>query len=338
MSYGVTLDRITVLGGGSFGIALAVHLAEKHKHVALWETNQARAEACAKHREDPQLLPGVRLRESIAIGSDIGAALSGTQAIVIAVPSAAVREVTTLVRQRITGKLPLVICAAKGIELDTLALMSDVCEATLGAKEEIAYLSGPSFALEVAQGLPTSVVMAAHGEETATHAQNIVSMPSFRGYSSTDVIGVEIAGALKNVLAIAAGAVDGMGLGMNARAAMITRGLNEISRLGQKLGANPLTFLGLAGVGDLVLTCTGELSRNRRVGIALGKGHTLKQALAEVKTVAEGVGTAKAAHALAQKHGVDVPIIEAVYQVAHQGLPVTEALRALMSRTLKAEW
>jgi glycerol-3-phosphate dehydrogenase (NAD(P)+) len=337
VNYGLTLNRVTVLGGGSFGIALAVHLAQKHAHVALWEVNAARAEACKQTREDPQLLPGVRLQPNIEIGSDVDAALAGTECIVLAVPSAAVREVARAVRSKLTP-LPLVICAAKGIELDTLALMSQVCEDALGKDAAIAYLSGPSFALEVAQGLPTSVVMAAHDEAIAQRAQHIMSMPSFRCYSSTDVIGVEIAGALKNVLAIAAGAVDGMGLGMNARAALITRGLIEMSRLGQQLGASPLTFAGLAGVGDLVLTCTGELSRNRRVGLAIGKGKRLKDALEEVKTVAEGVGTAKAAHALAQKHGVELPIIEAVHRVLHEGLPVTEALRELMSRALKAEW
>jgi glycerol-3-phosphate dehydrogenase (NAD(P)+) len=190
----------------------------------------------------------------------------------------------------------------------------------------------------VAEGLPTNVVIAAHDEATAARAQRLVSMPTFRAYTSTDVVGVEIAGALKNVLAIAAGGIEGMGLGMNARAGLITRGLNEMVRLGMVLGAMPLTFAGLAGVGDLVLTCTGELSRNRRLGVQLGRGLTLAEATADQRMVAEGVRASKVAYALACKHGLELPIITQVYRVLHEGRSVFEAMRELMSRDLKPEW
>jgi glycerol-3-phosphate dehydrogenase (NAD(P)+) len=330
--YGEVVKKVTVLGGGSFGSALALMLAQKHGAVSVWSNEAPVVAAINETHASPVYLPGVTFPENVSATLDLQASLRGAECVVIAVPSHAVRSV--LVDAKI--KDALVVCAAKGIETDTLKLMSDVCAELVQAPQ--AYLSGPSFAAEVAQSLPTSVVLAARDEAVAKRAQKIISMPFFRAYTATDVTGVELAGALKNVYAIAAGAIEGMGLGMNARAAMMTRGLNEMARLGLALGADAMTFAGLAGLGDLVLTCTGELSRNRKLGALMGRGASLADAQREVRTVAEGVRTAHATHALALRERIEMPIAEQVYRVLYQGVAVPDALRDLVSRELKAEW
>ena len=334
--YGLTVQHAAVLGGGSFGTALAAVLGQKHGRVSLWSNEPDVVESVQKQRENPKYLEGVSLPACVVATLDLSA-LASAELVVIAVPSHAVREVLSSVR-KIIHRDAIVVCAAKGIEVDTLDLMSDVCDASLDHPQRIAYLSGPSFAREVAEGLPTNVLIAARLEATAVRAQQLVSMPYFRCYTSTDVTGIEIAGAAKNVYAIAAGCLDGMGLGLNARAALITRGLNEMTRVGVALGADQLTFAGLAGVGDLVLTCTGALSRNRQLGVLLGQGRTLTDALAEVRTVAEGVKTAQALYRLAMKHELDLPIATRIYRVLFEKLEVHEALRQLMARELKPEW
>lgn len=334
--YGETVSHAVVLGGGSFGTALAAVLGQKHDRVTVWTNEADVAPAINAKHENAKYLPGVSLSSRISATLDLATALADAELVVIAVPSGAVRSVVTAAKSLIVAKAT-VVCAAKGIEVDTLALMSDVCTTVLGRKDGVAFLSGPSFAREVAEGLPTNVLIAGD-EKTARRAQLLVALPTFRCYTSQDVIGVEIAGALKNVYAIASGCIEGMGLGLNARAALITRGLNEMVRMGTALGADPITFAGLAGVGDLVLTCTGALSRNRQLGFLLGQGRSLDSALTEVRTVAEGVPTAKALHALAKKHGLELPIAERIYSVLYDGLDVGEALRQLMARDLKAEW
>jgi len=330
--YGESLSKVTVLGGGSFGSALGLMLAQKHTRVSIWSNEPDVVNGINASHASPLYLPGIDFPDNVTSSLDLQEALEHAECVVIAVPSHAVRSV--LAEARITDAL--VVCAAKGIETDTLELMSDVCEELIDAPQ--AFLSGPSFAREVALGLPTSVVLAAHDEGVAKRAQKIISMPFFRTYTSTDVTGVELAGALKNVYAIAAGAIEGMGLGMNARAGMMTRGLNEMTRLGLALGADPMTFAGLAGLGDLVLTCTGELSRNRKLGALMGQGLTLHDAQREVRTVAEGVRTSHATHALALRHHVEMPIADQVYQVLYQCVTVSDALRELVSRELKSEW
>lgn len=333
--YGETVAHAAVLGGGSFGTALAAVLGQKHDRVSVWSNEPDVVSAVKDTHENSKYLPGVSLSSRITATGDLAAALKDAELVIVAVPSQAVRSVLQSAKAHL-DKRAIVVCAAKGIEVDTLALMSDVCTSVLSSP--LAYLSGPSFAREVAEGLPTNVLIAADRVETARRAQLLISLPTFRCYTATDVVGVEIAGALKNVYAISSGVIEGMGLGLNARAALITRGLNEIVRVGVALGADPMTFAGLAGVGDLVLTCTGALSRNRQLGMLLGQGRSLESALAEVRTVAEGVPAAKALHALGKKHSLDLPIAERVYAVLYEGLDVGEALRQLMARELKSEW
>ncbi len=334
--YGEVLGRVAVLGGGSFGSALGLMLAQKHASVLLWSNEASVVSAINDTRQNPAYVPEARFPDNVRATEDLSLALEGAECVVLAVPSHALESV--LAQAPKGSPETLWVCATKGITDDTLMLMSEVCGKQLGAEAPQAFLSGPSFAKEVAASLPTSVVIAAKDEALARRAQLVVSMPFFRGYTSTDVVGVELAGALKNVYAIAAGAIEGMGLGTNARAAMMTRGLNEMTRLGLALGADPLTFAGLAGLGDLVLTCTGELSRNRKLGWLMGQGMSLGAAQEQVRTVAEGVRTAKAAHALALRHGLDLPIAHQVYSVLYEGVDVGEALRGLVSRALKAEW
>jgi glycerol-3-phosphate dehydrogenase (NAD(P)+) len=327
-----------VLGAGSFGTCLAALLAEKGYAVDLWARDPAIAEGVNRHHRNPRYMPEARLPDNVRAGVDLRAAVAGKEVVISAVPSHSVRDVWTLAAPAL-AEGALVVSATKGIENGTGRLMSEVLAEVLPAhaRERIVVLSGPSFAPEMLDHRPTSACVACRNESFAIAAQAILSSPVFRCYSNTDVIGVELGGALKNVIAIAVGAADGLELGHNTRAALITRGLAEIRRLGESLGANPVTFLGLSGVGDLVLTCTGDMSRNRRVGLEIGRGRTVAEVLAELPQVAEGVRTTRSAFELAQKHGVDMPITEEVYRVLYESKDPRRALRDLMTRQLRSE-
>jgi glycerol-3-phosphate dehydrogenase (NAD(P)+) len=327
--------RAAVLGGGSWGTALAAHLVTAGHPVRLWLRDAALARQVADEHRNARYLPGVTLPRGLEATADLSAALDGAELITVALPSPACRE-----GYRRLGLLAapdaVLLSATKGLDLDTLQRMSEVAREETGGRP-VAVLSGPSFAAEVLAGQPTAVVIAAADLSLAERLQRAISTPRFRAYSSDDVVGVELAGALKNVIAIAAGILDGLGLGHNTLAALITRGLAEIARLSVACGARADTLAGLAGLGDLVLTCTGALSRNRHVGQLLGRGMTLEQALAETAMVAEGVRTAPAACALAARHGVDMPIAAQMDEVLRQGKPAREALEELMLRSLKRE-
>ena len=334
------MAHAAVVGGGSWGTALAKVLADKGERVRLWARDADAATAMQRSRENARYLPGVALPESLEATSSLRHAIEGADLLLIVVPSHTLRAVTkSLCALGIPAGIPIV-SATKGIENDSLMLMSEVLEAELpaGSGAQLAYLSGPSFAKEVARGQPAAVVIASRNEPLAETLQQRFSSERLRAYANTDVMGVEVGGALKNVIAIAAGAVDGLGLGHNARAAVITRGLAEIARVSQVKGGDPLTLAGLAGLGDLVLTCTGEASRNRTVGFEMGRGRSLEEVLASMTQVAEGVRTAKSAMDLSMKLKVDMPITKEVYSVLYERKPVRRAVSDLMTRTLGKEW
>ena len=297
----------TVLGGGSWGTALASQLARNGQDTVLWDRNADRCEVINTEHRNPRYLTSETLPANLRASSDLREAVSRARLLVTVVPSHALREVMEGCADAVSSDCT-VCCATKGVENDSLMTMSEVLgEIVPGASERTTVLSGPSFALEVTRGLPTAVVIA--GPDDPAHvAADAFHGGAFRAYHTEDTMGVCIGGSLKNVMAIACGVSDGVGLGLNARAALITRGLAEITRLAVAMGANPLTMMGLAGMGDLVLTCTGDLSRNRRVGLALGQGRTLQDILDELGEVAEGVTTAQSAYDLARKVGVEMPI------------------------------
>jgi len=328
---------VGVIGAGSWGTALALVLAGKGINVRLWGHRKEHVAELEHHRENLTYLPGFSLPANIQPTDDIQEAAFDAAFLVMVVPSHGFREVFRKLVPFLR-KGSRVISATKGIENQTLLTMTQVMAEEAGDLDLVSgALSGPSFAREVAQGQPTAVTVAARTLEEAALFQDLFFTERFRVYGSTDVVGVELGGALKNVIAIAAGIAEGLGYGTNTRAALITRGLAEISRLGVKMGARPLTFSGLAGMGDLVLTCTGELSRNRSVGIKLGEGMQLEEILAGMEMVAEGVKTTRSAMALARSQGVEMPILEQVYQVLYQGKSCTEAVSSLLSRDQRQE-
>jgi glycerol-3-phosphate dehydrogenase (NAD(P)+) len=332
------MANFAVVGAGAWGTALAVHAARHGHRVRMWALEPEVAAEITTAHTNSLYLHDIPLPETIAASSDIEAAVVGAEVVILVPPSQHLRAVSAAAAPGLS-RAAFVVVATKGIEERTLKLMSEVLAESipdLGA-DRLAFLSGPSFAREVARGLPTDVVVASRDMIAARKLQPLLHAPLFRTYSSADPIGVQIGGAVKNVLAIAAGACDGLDFGANARAALITRGLAEITRLGVALGANPLTFLGLAGVGDLFLTCAGDLSRNRTLGKQLAAGVDPRQYLQSQRSVAEGFSTSAAAWALAQKVGVDMPITENVYQVLHAGRPLVEAVRILLERTYKDE-
>jgi glycerol-3-phosphate dehydrogenase (NAD(P)+) len=333
------MKTIAVVGAGAWGTALACHAARLGHRARLWAFEPEVADAVERTRENPVFLPGVRLPDAVRACRGLEEALAGADLAVLAAPSQHLRELSQRAAAHI-GPEAVVVVAAKGIEESSLELLSTVLARTLPAASpgRVVFLSGPSFAGEVARGLPANLVAASRDAAAVRKVQQALHSPTFRVYASDDTVGVQVGGALKNVIAIAAGACDGLGLGTNARAAIITRGLAEMTRLGVALGAQPLTFLGLSGVGDLVLTCTGELSRNRALGLAVARGADPKQYIAERRSVAEGFHTAAAARALALQKGVDMPITEQVYQVLHHALPLPKALKALMQRDFKEEF
>ena len=330
--------QATVLGAGSWGTALAMHLAAQGHRVKLWSRRADQAAHIQRERQNPDYLKGVTLPETLHATASLEEALGGSEVVVVVVPTEANRALLGRALPLIPAGVPIV-SATKGIEQGTLQLVSGIFEDVFPEEQHsrLTYLGGPSFAKEVAAGVPTAVSVAGHDEATRTRVQELFNTPRFRVYTTPDVVGVELGGALKNVIAIAAGVADGMGLGHNTRAALITRGLAELSRLAVKLGADPLTLAGLSGMGDLVLTCTGDLSRNRRVGMALGQGKTLPQALEELGMVAEGVKTAKSAHELALREDVEMPIAAEIHDILYEGKPAREAMVALMTRPVKDE-
>ena len=330
--------KVAVLGAGAWGTALAKLLADKHHPTTIWSH---RAELVAQINEghvNARYLPSAELPPNLRASADLEETLRGAELVVTVVPSHALRGVMREARPFVPTNA-LICSATKGIENDSLALMSDVLLQELGHETQprLTYLSGPSFAKEVAQRQPTVVVVAGTSELETETVQRAFATDRFRVYSSNDVPGVEIGGALKNVIAIAAGAGDGLGFGHNSRAALITRGLSEIGKLAARKGANPLTVAGLSGMGDLVLTCTGELSRNRTVGYEMGKGRTLGDVLATLGHVAEGVKTAKSAYDLSLKLDVDMPITQEVYQVLYADKSPRQAVVDLMTRALSRE-
>ncbi|HEX6084366.1 MAG TPA: NAD(P)H-dependent glycerol-3-phosphate dehydrogenase, partial [Thermoanaerobaculia bacterium] len=300
--------RISIIGAGSFGTAMAVAAARAGNEVVLWAHDPAVAETIRNTRENPDYLPGITLAESIHPTSDLAEAAHFSDTLFMVVPSHHYREVLTNIRPHLEGRAR-VISGTKGIENESLDPMSAVSKEVLGDQlAAFAVLSGPTFAIETARGIPSVAVVASRDLEFAQQMQHAISSPSFRLYHSADVTGVELAGSLKNVIAIAAGVLEGLGLGANTNAALITRGLREMTRLGIVLGGTLETFAGLAGMGDLVLTCTGALSRNRTVGVQLGQGRTLEDILRDAKFVAEGIKTTKSAQQLAERHHIEMPI------------------------------
>jgi len=330
------MERIAVIGAGNWGTALGNLLARKGHDVALWSFEADVAEAINRDHENPKYLRNIRLSEKLVATPSLEDAVRGADVLVSVSPAQHVRAVLARIAKRIPDDV-FIVSASKGIETGTLKTMDGVIDSVLKPARAPAFLSGPSFAVEVAQEKPTAVTVASHDHASAIHAQQLFQAPYFRVYTTSDVIGVELAGALKNVIALGAGMATGLGLGHNALAALITRSLAEISRLGIAMGANPLTFAGLAGMGDLILTCTGDLSRNRSVGIQLGRGRPLQDILDEMKMVAEGVETARAAHALAARMNIEMPIIEEVYAVLFEDRPAREAVTNLMLREPKPE-
>lgn len=330
-------SRCAVIGAGSWGTALGIQLARNGHPTAMWDRDAERCIRMENDRVNARYLPGIPFPELLHVSHDIDVVLAGAEMVVAVVPSQAIRGVMGAIGDRLP-EVPI-CCASKGIEVDTLQTMDEVLHDVLPKRLHpyLCALGGPSFAKEVAHGLPTAVVVAGESEETCHRVAETFHGGYFRVYHSDDVVGVEYGAALKNVLAIACGVSDGAGLGTNARAALITRGLTEITRLAVARGANPLTMMGLAGLGDLVLTCTGDLSRNRRVGLGLGQGKTLAAILEELGQVAEGVVTARSAWALAQKVGVDMPLTEQVYRMLYEDKPVKDVLKTLVGRERKAE-
>jgi len=331
-------EKIAVIGGGSWGTTLAWLLSDKGHDVSLWVFEKDLAKRMKDTRVNDLYLPGHTLPERLKVTSDITSAVIGADIILLVMPSHVYRDVLTSIVPVVKDDA-VFISATKGIENETLMTMREVFVDVL-PKEfhgRDSYLSGPSFANEVVKKMPTAVAVASREPALARRMQEAFNTDYFRVYTNPDVIGVELGGALKNVIAIAAGCSDGLGFGHNTRAALITRGLAEIARLGMAMGANPLTFSGLAGLGDLVLTCTGDLSRNRTVGFKLGQGMKIADILAEMKMVAEGVKTAKSSYGLSKKHGIELPIMHQVYRLLYEGAEPKEAVKALMSRDLKSE-
>jgi glycerol-3-phosphate dehydrogenase (NAD(P)+) len=326
--------NIAVLGAGAWGTAIAISLARRHR-VAMWSRSSQHCVAMQSQRANDRYLPGHVFPSALEVTDDIASALEGVELVLIAVTTAGLRE--TLQRLNVIDTLPKVVWLCKGFERGTAKLPHQVCSDELGGNAECGVLSGPSFADEVARGLPSAVTLASSSSAFAREAAFALHSPALRVYSSDDLVGVEVAGAVKNVMAIAAGICDGLGYGHNARAALITRGLAEITRLGVVLGGRAETFMGLAGAGDLILTCTGDLSRNRRVGLMLAQGEPLSSILAQLGHVAEGVYTAHELDALAKRLAVEMPITRAVLRVIADHTQARAAADELLQREPKPE-
>jgi glycerol-3-phosphate dehydrogenase (NAD(P)+) len=327
--------KVAVLGAGSWGTALAKHVADQGHQVTMWARREEQAAGIRDNHENARYLPGLILPDCLTATSSVQEALHDVEYVLSVVPSQTTRAVWEDARNHLSAGVPI-LCASKGIENGTLDMMVTVLK-DVAPGHPVGFIGGPSFAKEVATNQPTAIVIASDDEPMAQTAQQLMSCDTMRAYVSHDVVGVELGGALKNVIAIACGCADGLGLGLNARAALITRGLAEITRAAVKMGADPVTLAGLAGMGDLVLTCTGDLSRNRRVGIGLGEGKKLPQILEEMGQVAEGVKTTLSANELATKIGVEMPITQEVHSILYENKPAREVVMSLMRRSLKKE-
>lgn len=332
------MSKIAVVGAGAYGTALAAYSANIGHEVKVWCFERNLPEIVKRTGENELYLQGVKLPEQVVFTNDPQEAVASADMVILVSPSAHVRNTSKLISSTIS-KNALIVSAAKGIEQGTLNLMSQILEETLSDHaERLSYISGPSFARDVATGLPTDLACASHSIDTARAVQEILHSKTLRIYANDDVVGVELGGALKNVIAVACGALDAMNLGLSARASLMTRGLAEITRLGVAMGANTVSFLGLAGVGDLILTCTGDLSRNRMLGKRLALGEKASDIIHSQNSVAEGYVTVKPAVELARKHNVDMPICDAVYKVCYEDADIREEAAKLMSRTMKDEF
>ena len=331
-------SRVALIGAGSWGTALAAHCARQGLSVRLWARKPEVAEQINKDRENSAFLPGVKLPGSILALSDLSEALEGEPVVLVAVPSHVMRELAVKMAPHLAPGAA-VISASKGIEDESAASMAQILEEELPAQMGLAIgaISGPSFAREVAEGLPTAVTLALSSHPLAKSLQTMLSSPTFRIYTSPDLTGVEVGGALKNVYAIAAGICDGFRLGLNARAAMLTRALGEMTRMAVAMGANPMTLTGLSGMGDLILTATGDLSRNRKVGLRLGAGEKLEDIMAGSREVAEGVRNARSVQNMAQRRQVNMPMAREVYRVLYEGKEPRQGMVDLLTRRLKDE-
>ena len=331
-------QSIGIVGAGGWGTALAKLLADKGAAVSLWCHSEASFRELTEHRENRTYLPGISLPANIEITHSLEAAVVDKQVVLCAVPSHAVREVFTQAKSKLSPDT-LMLCGTKGLEEGTLKTMGELFADIFGAanQERQAFLSGPTFAIEVARGLPAALTVAAYWQSVARLVQDVLNTPSLRVYTSTDIVGVQIGGVVKNVIAIAAGISDGLGLGQNARAALITRGLAEMTRLAVRMGADSMTLAGLPGLGDLILTCAGDLSRNRTVGLQIAGGKSLAEIASATRTVAEGVRNTRSLYLLAERLGVEMPIVEQMYGVLYAGKRPAEAVRDLMQRSLKSE-
>lgn len=329
------MAKISVIGAGSWGTALALLLSKNGHEVNVWSIMEEEVNMLTEKREHTEKLPGVKLPESMTFTTDLEQSVKGKNLLVLAVPSPFTRS-TSKSMCPFVEEGQLIVNVAKGVEEATLMTLSEIIEQEI-PKAEVAVLSGPSHAEEVGRGLPTTCVAGAKTKKTAEYIQEIFMNEVFRVYTSPDIIGIELGGALKNVVALAAGIADGLGYGDNTKAALITRGITEIARLGTKMGGEYKTFAGLTGIGDLIVTCASVHSRNRRAGTLIGKGYSMEEAMKEVKMVVEGVYSAKAAMGLAQKYQVSLPIIEQVNQVLFENKPADEAVRELMLRDKREE-
>ncbi|KPJ76730.1 MAG: glycerol-3-phosphate dehydrogenase [Deltaproteobacteria bacterium SG8_13] len=330
--------NIGVVGAGSWGTALANLLAVKGYRIDLWVFEEEVRDQILQQRENRVFLPDITLSPNLKPTNDLAAAVTGKQLLLVVVPSHVMRETAGRMAEFVTAEM-IIVSASKGIENKTHLTMTGVLKEMLPglSESQLAVLSGPSFAREVAQQLPTAVTVASRELSVAERVQHVFATERFRVYTNDDVMGVELGGSVKNVIAIAAGIIDGLGMGLNTRAALITRGQTEIRRLGVAMGANPRTFTGLAGIGDLILTCTGTLSRNHTIGYQIGQGEKLADLLSKMRMVAEGVKTAESVYNLSRRIGVEMPICEEIYRILYEDLPPLEAVQRLMTRELKPE-
>jgi glycerol-3-phosphate dehydrogenase [NAD(P)+] len=333
----ITISPVTVIGAGSYGTSLAIAFSRNGSPTYLWGHDPIHCERLQQERQNRQYLPDIPFPETLYIEADLGKAIAQSRDILIVVPSHVFADVIRQIKPYLHSD-NRIVWATKGLERDSGRLLQDVIKEELGEKYPLAVLSGPTFAKELAIGMPTAIALASHDEEFALEFQERIHYSkNFRVYINHDMIGVQLGGAIKNVIAISAGMSDGMGFGANARTALITRGLAEISRLGVSLGANPNTFMGMSGLGDLVLTCTDNQSRNRRFGMMLGQGFSAQTALDNIGQVVEGFYNTREAHLLAQRQGVEMPITEQIYQVLFHGKDAKEAAISLLGRERKGE-
>jgi glycerol-3-phosphate dehydrogenase (NAD(P)+) len=332
----ISREPVAVVGAGSWGTALAIQLARAGHPTRLWSRSAADAAAMRAERRNRRYLPEAAFPEAIEVHDDLAAAVRGADTLIIAVPSHGLRALLMQLKPLLRRDARLA-WATKGFELETLKLPHQVAYEVLGDRYPVAVLSGPTFAREVGMGLPTAMTVASPDEEFASQLAHRLHAHNFRAYTSTDIVGVEVGGAVKNVLAVGAGLCDGLGFGANTRVALITRGLSEVTRLGVALGAQPETFMGLAGLGDLVLTSTDNQSRNRRFGLALAAGKSVEEALREIGQVVEGYTAARAVHAVALREKVDMPIASGIYRVLYENEPARDVVKDLMTRPVRSE-